>query len=117
MKKKISKKDNLTMAIIEISTANFNESINTNMYVIVDFYADWCGPCRMLSPFLEKASTNFNNVRFFKLNIDREAYLAQELGIMSIPCIHFYKNGELHDKFIGFKTYNEIINFISKNIE
>jgi thioredoxin 1 len=73
--------------------------------VIVDFYATWCGPCQMLSPILEELKEKYT---VKKINVDEEIELAKENAIMSIPTVFIYKDGKLINKFIGYKTKEEI---------
>ena len=80
---------------------NFDEIIKNR--VLVDFYADWCGPCKMLSPVLETIDANI-----LKVNVDIHEDLATSFGVMSIPTICFFKDGELKEKVIGFRNKEEI---------
>lgn len=86
---------------------NLNELI-TNGIVLVDFYADWCGPCKMLGSVLETMDLNV-----IKVNTDRFPELAQKYGVMSIPTVYIYKDGVEQSKFIGFKSKEEINEIIS----
>jgi thioredoxin 1 len=79
--------------------------------VIVDFYATWCGPCQMLSPILEELKEKYT---VKKINVDEEIELAKENAIMSIPTVFIYKDGKLINKFIGYKTKEEIEKLIPK---
>lgn len=79
--------------------------------VIVDFYATWCGPCKMLSPILEELGEKY---QIKKINVDENEELARENGIMSIPTVFIYKDGELINKFIGYKTKEEIEKLIEE---
>ena len=79
------------------------EDVIKNGVWIVDFYADWCGPCKMLSPVLETIDTNI-----LKVNVDTHEDLATSFGVMSIPTICFFKDGELKEKVIGFRNKEEI---------
>lgn len=79
--------------------------IKDNGIVIVDFYATWCGPCQMLSPILEELKEKY---KVEKVNVDEQPDLAKENGIMSIPTIFIYKDKKLINKFIGYKTKEEI---------
>lgn len=85
-----------------LESENFKEVISSGVW-IVDFYADWCGPCKMLGPVLEELD---NNV--LKINVDNHEKLATEFGVMSIPTICFFKDGELKNKVVGFRNKTEI---------
>lgn len=85
-----------------LESENFKEVIGNGVWV-VDFYADWCGPCKMLGPVLEELD---NNV--LKINVDSHESLATEFGVMSIPTICFFKNGELKNRVVGFRNKEEI---------
>lgn len=85
-----------------LENENFKEIISTGVW-IVDFYADWCGPCKMLGPILEELD---NNV--LKINVDNHEDLATEFGVMSIPTICYFKDGKLINKTVGFRNKDEI---------
>lgn len=93
------------MAIINGNKNDFKELINNK--VIVDFYADWCGPCKMLSPVLEKISEE-ENIDIVKINVDNEQELAREYGIMSIPTLIVFENGKEINKNIGLCSKQDI---------
>lgn len=84
-----------------INTEKFNE-IRNNGKVVVDFFADWCGPCKMLGPVMEEVSKEYSDITFVKVNVDDEEDLAREFGIMSIPCVFMLDNGEVKNKFLGY---------------
>lgn len=84
------------------------EDVISNGVWVVDFYADWCGPCKMLGKVLEELDNNI-----LKINVDTHEDLARRFGVMSIPTIIFYKDGELKNKVIGFKSKNEIESIVS----
>lgn len=84
------------------------EDVIQNGVWIVDFYADWCGPCKMLGAVLETLANNI-----LKINVDTHEDLARKFGVMSIPTICFFKNGELKDKVIGFRSKEEILKIIN----
>lgn len=102
------------MAISELITANFEQVIHTKRYVIIDFYANWCGPCKMLSPILDKISDAYQNINFYKVNVDLESALARKLNIQSIPTVLFFRDAKLVDMFVGYRNQIDIKNLIIK---
>jgi len=88
--------------IKHLEKENFNEVVASGIW-IVDFYAEWCGPCKMLGPVLETIDANI-----LKVNVDQHEKLAQEYGVMSIPTICFFKDGNLENKVVGFRNKEEI---------
>jgi len=90
------------MAVKTITEATFKEEVlQAAQPVLVDFYADWCGPCRMLRPTLEALSEERADVKFAAVNIDENPDLADEFDISSIPCVILFKNGAEADRSIG----------------
>ncbi len=102
------------MALSEINDANFKTE-TSNGIVLVDCWAEWCGPCRMVAPVLDELSTELSDVKIMKLNVDFNQKTAQELGIQSIPTLLLYKNGELVDKAIGALPKPQIKKFIENH--
>lgn len=92
----------------------FNQEIASGL-TVVDFFATWCGPCRMLAPILEDVSEMRDDARFFKVDVDENYELAKSFGIMSVPTVLFFKNGELVDKSIGLINSEKINQIIDKN--
>ena len=90
--------------MIEYLSGQKLEAVLTNDITIVDFFAEWCGPCKMISAELEK----MENIKIIKVNVDDHEELAQTHGVMSIPTVEIYKNKEMVERFIGFKTKEEI---------
>ena len=90
-----------------------NLVLKTEGVAFVDFYADWCGPCRMLTPILEQVETEVK-VPMFKLNIDNCDDIARSLGIMSIPTMIVFKQGKEQERIIGLKSKEDIINLLKK---
>ena len=96
-----------------VNSAEFNE-LKEKEKLVVDFFADWCGPCKMLGPVLEKVSEEYPDVEFVKVNVDDEMELAGEFGIMSIPAVFLFKKGEIVDKFLGFRQEKGIKEVLDK---
>ena len=88
-----------------------NEVMKSDKTVIVDFYADWCGPCKMIAPILEEIA-NENDIKLCKVNVDNDGELAMGFGIASIPTIFIYKNGEITSRIVGYRTKEEILKHI-----
>ncbi len=85
----------------EINEKEFNELINGESLVVVDFHADWCGPCKVLSPILDELDSEIDNVEFVKLNVDNYPELSGSYGIMAVPTVIMFQNGEMKDRFSG----------------
>lgn len=95
----------------ELTDTNFKETIAKGI-VVVDFWAAWCGPCRVIAPTLEEIATEITDVVIGKLDVDEYPQLAGEYGVMSIPTLLFFKDGELTDSSIGVVPKNVILNKI-----
>lgn len=102
------------MAEIILTEGTFeNEVIKSDIPVLVDFWATWCGPCKMLSPIIAEIADEYEGkVKVAKVNVDEQSALAAKYGIMSIPTLILFKNGEIADKTVGFKTKEQIKEFI-----
>ena len=98
------------MSVIHLENENFEELIK-NKKVVVDFYATWCGPCKMFGPVFEKVS-NGSSITFIKIDVDAHEDIARKYGIMSIPTIVLLNNGEVEKKHMGFMTEDELKKFI-----
>ena len=99
------------MSVIKLSEKNFDEVIN-NDKVLVDFYADWCGPCKMQSPIVDSIADEHPEIKVGKLNIDDEMDIAEKYGIVSIPTLLVFKNGQPVGKFVGLTRKEEILGAI-----
>lgn len=95
--------------MIEYLSGQKLEDVLTDDLTIVDFFAEWCGPCRMMGEILEE----MKNIKIIKIDVDSHEEIAQEHGVMSIPTVEIYKNKEMIHRFIGFKTKDEIEEIIS----
>lgn len=103
----------IIMAVIHLTETNFDkEVLGADIPVLVDFWAPWCNPCRMLSPVIEEIAEEVTDVKVCKVNIDEASILADRYGVMSIPTLILFKNGEIAAKSVGAKQKPEIIDFI-----
>ena len=94
----------------EISSESFeNEVLNSKGFVFVDFYASWCGPCRMLAPIMEEISEEHT---VLKVNVDESEDVASMFGIMSIPCVILFENGKEKARSVGFRGKNDILSML-----
>lgn len=100
-----------------VSKSNFNDIVmKSDKPVLIDFWAEWCGPCRMLSPIVDDVAHSMESIKVCKINVDDERELAINYGIESIPTLLMFKNGEVIDKLIGYNPRESVESFISKNI-
>jgi thioredoxin 1 len=98
--------------IIELNHDNF-ESVTSKGIVVVDFWADWCGPCRILAPTIDDLAREIDDVVFAKLNVDDYPEVASKHGVMSIPTLMYYADGELKDHSVGVVSKSVIEKKIS----
>ena len=97
------------MSVIKISKENFaSEVLNSNKPVLLDFYADWCGPCRMVGPIVSKIANERNDVKVGKINVDEQPELAAQFQVMSIPMLAVIKNGKLENQVVGYRSKEQI---------
>lgn len=101
-----------------VNDSNFdNEVIKNPKVVLVDFYADWCGPCKMIAPVLEKLASENDNFDVIKVNVDENQMVAYQYQILSIPTLMVFKNGKVVDQIIGFTSDSNILNTINSYID
>ena len=99
---------------VEITDANIKDVIASGKPVVVDFWAGWCGPCKMLAPVLEDVATKMPNVTFVKVDVDQEPGLAGRYGIQAIPNLVIFKDGQAVDQITGFVGKDVIVDKLNK---
>jgi thioredoxin 1 len=104
------------MAIVNVNDSAFANEVSTGT-VLVDFWAPWCGPCKMIAPVLEDLSKDLGDkLKIAKVNVDENPGSAQKYGIMSIPTLLIFKNGQPVDKIVGFQPKEALLNTINKHL-
>ncbi len=105
---------------LELNDKNFNEEIkNFQGLVLVDFWAPWCGPCKMQGPIIEEITKEFKknkNIKVVKLNVDENKVIAETFNVMSIPTLKIFKNGKVIEDLIGLQTKEDLINKINNQL-
>ncbi len=96
------------MEVLKLTSENFDETINSGT-VLVDFYADWCGPCKMQSPIVDEVASLSSDYKVGKVNVDDEDEIAMKFRISSIPTLLVFKNGEVVKKFVGVTSKENIL--------
>lgn len=117
MKKYPKQKGNRYMAHVQINENNFHEEVEAaSGLVLLDFYATWCGPCKMLAPVLDAISEEMADVKVCKSDVDEASDLAAKFGVQSIPTVVLFKNGEVVDGFVGFRAKEQIVPMLEKHL-
>ena len=103
------------MAVVKLTAENFEkEVLQSEKPVLVDFYADWCGPCQMMGPVVEEISNEVNDAKVCKINIDEQMSIAQKYGVMSIPTFIVFKNGDVADKKMGAMPKSAVLSMLGQ---
>ncbi len=100
------------MAVINVNKENFDLILNSDKKVLVDFYADWCGPCRMVSPIVDEISEENQDIIVAKINVDDEPELAMQFGVSSIPMLVVLKNGKIVNQSVGARPKTQILSML-----
>lgn len=101
------------MALLKINNENFeSEVLNSDKTVLLDFYADWCGPCQMVAPVLAQIAEEREDIVVGKINVDEEMQLALKFGVESIPMLAIIKDGKIISKSVGFKPKEQILELL-----
>ena len=101
------------MAVIHLTKDNFKEEVlDSNIPVLVDFWATWCGPCQIVGPVIEEIAAEVTDARICKVDVDKEAELAREYRVMSIPTLIVFKDGQAVKREVGAKPKNEILDML-----
>lgn len=102
---------------LELTDANFEETIASGKPVLVDFWAEWCGPCRMVGPIVEELSNDYDGKAIIgKVNVDHNPEISSKYGVRNIPTILFFKNGEVVDKSVGAVPKNVLAEKIENQL-
>ena len=98
------------MAVIHVTKANFEELVvNSDKKVLLDFWAPWCGPCRMVVPIVEEIAAERSDIKVGKVNVDEEPELASKFGVMSIPTLVVMENGKIANQAVGARSKSAIL--------
>ena len=109
------REENENMNVMELTSVQFeNEVLKSEKTVLIDFYADWCGPCKMMAPVVERIASENSNLKVVKVNVDNEETLAIKYGVMSIPTFVVIKNGEEVNRVVGAVDKAELESIISE---
>ena len=101
------------MAVVNITNANFKEEVlESDKKVLVDFWAPWCGPCRMVSPIVDEIAEENSAIKVAKINIDEQPQLASQYGVMSIPTLLVFENGDVIEKAVGARNKSFILQML-----
>ena len=102
---------------IELNEENFSESVGSTKPVLVDYWAEWCGPCKMVAPILEEVAVDLSDkLTVGKVDVDENQELAAQLNIMSIPTLVLFKDGEVIDQAIGALSKAQLLSFLEQHI-
>jgi thioredoxin 1 len=105
------------MAIVDVTDQSFKNEVETSGTVLVDFWAPWCGPCKMIAPVLEELDKEMSDkLKIVKVNVDVNPDTAARFGVMSIPTLIVFKDGQPVDKVVGFQPKDSLKNMLSRHV-
>lgn len=107
-------KGNINMSVVSFNKDDLENVKNSGKIILLDFYADWCGPCRMLSPVVDEFAEENPDFVVGKINVDKEPELSKEFGVSSIPLLVVMKDGKILNKSVGAKSKQQILEMIEK---
>ena len=112
-KVEISKEEESTMEIMKVTSANFEEEVlNSEKTVLIDFYADWCGPCKAYSPIVESVATENEDIKVVKIDVDNAQDIAYKYQVMSIPTTVIIKNGKEVNRAVGMMSKSDLVEMV-----
>ena len=100
------------MSVLNVNKNNFDDVLNSDKPVLLDFYADWCGPCRMVSPIVDEIAEENPQYLICKVNVDEQPELAEQFGVFSIPCLVVMNNGEIVTQSAGARPKAQILKML-----
>ena len=100
------------MSVLKVGKDNFEMVMNSDKPVLLDFYADWCGPCRMVAPIVDEISEEYPEYLVGKVNVDSESELAQAFSVVSIPLLVVLKDGKIAEQSVGVRSKEEILEML-----
>ena len=100
------------MSVIQVNQKNFEEFKNSNKPILLDFYADWCGPCRMVLPILDELASERGDFLIGKINVDEEAELARAHGVLSIPTLMVFEDGRMINRVSGARSKAQLVEML-----
>lgn len=100
--------------MVILDKTNFDSEVNNSKYAIIDFFAEWCGPCKMQGPVLEQLSTKYQDIKWCKVDIDENASLAAKFDVRSIPTVVFLKDGKELFRYVGYRPLADVEGYVNK---
>ena len=101
------------MSVLTLTKENFDKEVfQSDKPVLVDFWASWCGPCRMISPIVDEIASENPDIKVAKVNVDEQPALAQQFGVMSIPTIIAFKCGKEINKYVGVRSKQDLVSMV-----